>query len=110
MKHCQKKLKKETALNWEIVNEFYAHNWNSQLLYKSTEDALSYWPETATAVGVKIKNGELKLIAPYGIHDLVNLIIRPSLKFPDGMKRVQERITEKKWLEKWPKLKIWEEK
>ena len=100
------RLKEETGIEWEVVNEAYAHKWNNLPSYKSTEDAISCWPETATAVGVKIENEELKLIAPYGIDDLVNLIIRPSPKFPDGVKRVRERITEKKWLEKWPKLKI----
>ena len=101
------KLKMETGIDWEIVNEAYAHRWNNLPPYQSTEDALSCWPETATAVGVKIENGELQIITPYGIDDLVNLIIRPSPKFPDGMKRVRERIIEKKWLEKWPKLKAW---
>ena len=35
--------------------------------YKSTDDALSQWPETATGIGVKLESGELKLIATYGI-------------------------------------------
>lgn len=107
-----KKLKKETGINWEIVNECYAHKWNNLPPYASAYDALSQWPETATAVGVKIENGQLRIIAPYGIGDLVNLIIRPSPKFVveeakigvDGPKRVKERIVQKKWLEKYPKL------
>lgn len=100
-----KKLENETGIGWEIVNEFYAHQWNKLPPYKSTEDALSHWPETATAIGVKLKNGELKLLAPYGIDDLVNLIIRPSPKFTD-IKNVRERMRQKKWQEKWPKLKV----
>lgn len=100
------KLKEETGIKWEIVNEAYAHKWNNLLPYKSTEDALSQWPETATGIGVKLENGELKLIAPYGIDDLINLIIRPSPKFHGGIERVMERTKEKNWLEKWPKLKF----
>ncbi|KKT42235.1 hypothetical protein A2W54_02675 [Candidatus Giovannonibacteria bacterium RIFCSPHIGHO2_02_43_13] len=99
------KLKGETGVKWEVVNEAYAHKWNNLPPYKSTEDALSQWPETATAIGVKLENGELKLIAPHGISDLVNLIIRPSPKFADTSK-VKERVRQKKWLEKWPKLKV----
>lgn len=98
-------LQKETGVKWEVVNEFYAHKWNNLLPYKSTEDALSQWPETVTAIGVKLENGKLKLIAPYGIDDLVNLVIRPSPRFPD-IDKVKERVKSKKWLEKWPKLKI----
>ncbi len=50
-----KKLKKETKINWEVVNEFYAHKWNKIPPYKSTEDALSQWCETATGLGVYLK-------------------------------------------------------
>ncbi len=100
------KLKEETGIKWEIVNEAYAHKWNNLPPYKSTDDALSQWPETATGIGVKLESGELKLIAPYGIDDLINLIIRPSPKFSGGIERVMERAKEKDWLEKWPKLKF----
>ncbi len=101
-----KKLKEETGIEWEIVNEAYAHKWNNLPPYRSTEDALSQWPETATGIGVKIENGELRLVAPYGIDDLVNLVVRPSPKFPDGIERVKERAAKKKWFEKWPKLRF----
>lgn len=100
------KLRSETGIKWEIVNEAYAHKWNNLPPYKSTEDALSQWPETATGIGVKLEGGKLKLITPHGIDDLINLIIRPSPKFLPGMVRVMERAKEKKWMAKWPKLKF----
>ena len=100
------KLRNETGINWEVVNEAYAHKWNNLPPYKSTEDALSHWPETATGIGVKLESGKLKLIAPNGINDLVNLIVRPSPKFPNGLERVKERAEQKRWFEKWPKLKF----
>ena len=99
------RLTRETELPWEIVNEFYAHVWNGVPPYTSTEDALSCWPETATAVGVTLNNEKLKIVAPYGIADLVNLIVRPSPKFAH-MEKVRARVAEKKWLEKWPKLEL----
>jgi len=34
------------------------------------------------------------------------MIIRPSPKFDGGKERVMERIKQKRWLEKWPKLRI----
>lgn len=104
-KKLSEKLKKETGIEWEVVNETYAHKWNDLPPYKSTEDALSQWPETVTAIGVRLENGELKLIAPYGINDLVNLVIRPSPRFAD-IDKVKERVKQKGWLEKWPKLKM----
>lgn len=105
----QKLSARTPGLKWEIVNQATAHTKNNDAPYASCEDALSQWPETATAVGVKIENGALKLIAPLGIEDLVNLIVRPTPTFSasnEKKARVQERVTQKKWLEKWPKLKI----
>ena len=105
------KLNTKTGLNWEVVNEAYAHKWYTikPPQYISSEDAVSKWPETATCIGVKIENGNLHLIAPHGIGDLVNLIVRPSPAFIDegNVKNVVvERMNKKRWLEKWPKLKL----
>lgn len=110
-KKLSEELKATTGLNWEVVNEAYAHKWYTikPPPYTSSEDAISKWPETATCIGIKTENGKLKLIAPHGIEDLVNLVIRPNPAFIDRgnvENVVVERIKEKKWLEKWPKLKI----
>ena len=105
-------LKEKTGLNWEVVNEAYAHKWYASKPppYASSKDAVSKWPETATCIGVKIENQKLQLIAPYGIYDLVSLIVKPNPGFinnKDNVKKVvSERVKRKKWLEKWPQLKI----
>lgn len=103
------RLKKETGINWEIVNQAYAHKWNNLPPYASTQDALFHWPETATGIGVSLRNGKLKLFAPHGIDDLIRLIVRPSPGFPDGIEKVRKRAKEKKWFTKWPKLQIADE-
>ena len=51
-------LRKRTGINWEIVNEFYAHKWNNLPAYKSTEDAIFQWPETVSAVGVTLDKND----------------------------------------------------
>ena len=107
-KQLSQKLKEQTGIDWEVRNQFYMHEKNGVPPYKSTEDALSCWPETATGLGVRLENNNLKLIAPNGIDDLVNLIIRPCPKFPDGLEKVKERAKKKAWFEKWPKLKFQE--
>jgi hypothetical protein len=101
-----KKVSSETRVIWEIVNIKYSHEWDNIPPHKSVEDVLAHWPETASTVGVKIENGNLKIIAPYGINDLVDLIIRRSPRFEAGIERVKERAEQKHWLEKWPKLKF----
>lgn len=101
-----RQLKEKTGIAWEIVNQFYAHTWNNLPPYGSVENALAQWPETATGVGVRIENGKLKLLAPHGINDLVNLIVRPSPTFREGIEKVKERAQKKQWFKKWPKLRF----
>lgn len=108
-KLLSQKLKEQTGIDWEVRNQFYMHEKNGVLPYKSTADALSQWPETATGLGVRLEKGDLKLIAPHGIDDLVNLIMRPTPSFVDRLEMVKERAKKKQWFEKWPKLKFFVE-
>jgi hypothetical protein len=94
----------KTGKRWEILNAKYTHSWEQLPPYVSAEDAIAHWPETATAVGICLEEGKLRLIAPYGIDDLVSLNIRVSPKFRDGMHAVRLRVDKKRWMEKWPKL------
>lgn len=100
------RLQHETRIKWEIVNEAYAHKWNSLQPFKSTEDAISHWPEVATCVGVRLERDDLQLIAPLGIDDLVSGIIRPNKKLSKASEVAKTRVKEKGWLEKWPKLTL----
>ena len=71
----------------------------------------SDWEKITEGIeAIKFEKGKLILTAPYGIEDLVSLILRPipdykrSFKFdPSAFER---RTREKKWLTKWPKLRI----
>lgn len=102
-----KELSDRTGFNWEIVNEYYAHKWNNLAPYKSTEDAISQWPETVTAIGVTFdESGGFCLVAPYGIDDLNNFIVRPTPTFLNKIDILKDRVQKKKWLEKWPNIKI----
>lgn len=98
------------GIKWSVTNQARMHIFHKQKPYKNSEEALSQWSETATCIGVRLKKGKLELIAPYGADDLVNLILRPIPNYeklfafdPDAFER---RAKQKKWLEKWPKLKI----
>jgi hypothetical protein len=95
------------GLDWEIVNQAYTHKWhNRNVQYRDTAEGLSEWVETPTCVGVTIANGKLKIVAPHGIEDLVNLIVRPTPSRRSDLTLFYKRIESKKWLEKWPKLRV----
>ncbi|MEK7501722.1 MAG: nucleotidyltransferase family protein [Patescibacteria group bacterium] len=101
-----KEIKKKTGVNWEIVNQAYTHTWHNREPYKNTEEALADWVEIPTCVAVSInKNGNLRLHAPLGIEDLVNLIVRKNPRCSDS-ESYKDRVTSKRWKEKWPKLNI----
>ena len=101
------RLTHDTGIKWQVKNQVYMHERNNLPPYKSTEDAISTWPETVTAIGVTLdKDSRLRFIAPYGINDLVNFIVRPTPNFINKIEVIKERVTEKKWLEKWPNLTL----
>ncbi len=84
------------------------HLRNGDQPYASATDAMIYWPETATAVAVRLAaDDELEIAAPFGLDDLFDLVVRPTERFREE-KRHQfvERLQNKQWLTKWPGLTV----
>jgi len=101
--------KSRPAVKWDVKNQATAHRWNGEPACSSVVEALSRWPETATAVGVTMDGGHLKFVAPHGIADLVGLIVRPTPAFrmSDAKReRVRMCFIRKRWQEKWPQLRL----
>ena len=70
------------GFDWSVKNQARMHLRNGDAPYLSTENALSYWPETATAVGVRLTtSGLIEVIAPFGLDDLFELRLRPCLLY-----------------------------
>lgn len=99
----------------EIVNEARVYLWYEKdfgrpiAQYKSVEEAISTFPTTATAVGVRRVNGKTEVFAPLGLDDLLNLTVRANKAL------ITEKIYRDKvesWIKKWPKLKVisWDNK
>jgi len=95
--------------NWSVKNQARMHLRNGAIPYKSVSDAMKRWPETATAVGISLdSHNHVTVIAPHGLNDLFDLIIRRSPYFKDK-ENFYDRVHSKKWLELWPQLKWFEE-
>jgi len=91
---------------WSVKNQARMHVRNHDEPYPSTWGAISKWPETATAVGARINaSDELEICAPYGLEDLFGLLVRRCPLF-DDKDYFMKRFDQKKWLEKWPMLKV----
>lgn len=109
------KLFKDIPTPVEIRNQARVHLWYEKHFgipiqqYKSVEEAIASWPTTATAVGVRKINSKFQVYAPFGLDDLLNMIVRPNKV------QIKKKIYEGKvnrWTKIWPKLRVipWEAK
>jgi hypothetical protein len=99
----------DPSVPWSVKNQARMHTKNGHAPYTSTADGLSNFPEVCTAIGVYISsNDEVILVAPYGVDDLVNLIVRPTPFFmaEDRRKIYEERLIAKKWEATWNRLHV----
>ncbi|MDH4872149.1 nucleotidyltransferase family protein [Pseudomonas sp. BN515] len=96
------------SLDWSVKNQARMHLRNDDLPYSSATDAMTRWPETATAVAVRLgAGGELDVAAPLGLDDLFTLVVRPTARFQAEKRHVYlDRLGSKDWLTTWPNLKV----
>lgn len=93
----------------DVKNEARVHLWYRAKFgqdiapYASTEDAITTFPTTATAVGVRPAKDVLQVCAPYGLTDLLNLTVRPNKK---QISRPVYDAKIAKWLALWPGLTV----
>lgn len=103
-------LKLQAGIPWSVKNQARMHLVNNIPPYESSIDAISKFPETSTALGVTMEEGgKLRLIAPHGIHDAVNLQIKPTPFFKSSkelMEIYKYRLETKNWTSIWPGLKV----
>jgi hypothetical protein len=97
---------------WEVTNQAVVHEWQSKSTgtdipaYDSIAAAMASWPETATAVGVRLDDrGAMNFVAPHGLVDLFALTLRPSPTASDP-NAYASRLREKAWHLRWPRLII----
>lgn len=93
------------ALNWEAKNQAIMHLRNGDAPYQSSEDAMRYWPEKETAIGVRFtQDNKLDWVTPFGIESLFQLRITHN---PARSKEIfLDRVHHKSWLEQWPNLTV----
>lgn len=99
---------RDGSVNWSVKNQVRMHARNGDAPYASATDAMRYWPETATAVGVRLGQGNtIEVAAPFGLDDLFGLAVRPTRGFALEKRAVYvARIGAKDWLARWPRLRI----
>lgn len=94
-------------LPFDVKNQARVHIWYREKFgyeipaYPNLEAAVATWPTTATAVAISFAKNELNIVAPLGLEDLLNCIVRPNKR------QITEEIYERKvarWRQVWPDL------
>jgi uncharacterized protein len=98
----------------DVKNQARVHLWYGQRFgydivpYSSSADAISTWPTTASAVGIRADRDVWSVHAPFGVEDLLNHIVRPNRV---QITRAIYRAKADRWRRKWPFLTVlrWEQ-
>ena len=92
---------------WQVRNQARMHVWKNLPQHRDTADAMIYWLETVTAVGVCLESDDaLTVIAPHGTDDLLNLVCRPTAYGRRHREEYESRIADKNWRGFWPKVRF----
>ncbi|MGG0667278.1 nucleotidyltransferase family protein [Sporosarcina koreensis] len=101
---------RQPTIPWSVKNQARMHIVNNDRPYLSSTEAIAKFPETATALGVKLdEEGKIVMIAPHGIEDVVSFHIRPTPYFretEERMKYYHQRISKKNWKSIWNKVEV----
>ncbi|MFA5123257.1 nucleotidyltransferase family protein [Zavarzinia sp.] len=91
---------------WSVKNQARMHVRNGDQPYASALDAMRHWPETATAVAVRLTgDGRIAVAAPFGLDDLFALRLVPTPAFAGARRAVIEaRAKDKAWRRRYPEL------
>lgn len=94
-------------LHWSVKNQARMHLSNGDAPSQDLVEAVTKWPETATAIAVRLTDtGELQTVVPHGLSDLFRLLVRPTPNFTAKPQRVTDRVAQKRWQTIWPKLEV----
>jgi hypothetical protein len=97
------------GLPWQVRNQARMHVWKDLPPHRDTADAMIYWLETVTAVGVRLEHDDsLTVVSPLGTDDLLGLCCQPTAFGRTRRDEYEARITAKRWREMWPKVRFLE--
>jgi len=97
---------------WDAKNQAAVHLWYVQKFgyavepFQSSADGVATWPETATAVALRLTEGDdLIVCAPFGLDDLLGLVHRRNPRRA-SMREYERRLCSKRISERWPHVRV----
>jgi|SRR5829696_1623641 hypothetical protein len=101
-----------SGVPWDAKNQAAVHTWYGRVFggqvapLTSAADGVATWPETATAVAVRLlPDDRLQVVAPCGLEDLFGLICRRNPRRVT-VAHYRQRIHDKRITERWPRVEV----
>jgi hypothetical protein len=93
-------------LPWSVRNQARMHERNGHRPYHDVTDALAHWVETATAIAARLGPQGVEILAPFGVDDVLDMIVRPVPAYRSKPEVLCARLEAKGWLMRWPRLRV----
>jgi hypothetical protein len=96
----------EPYLQWSVRNQARMHERNGHRPYRDIADALAHWPETATAIAARLGPNGVEILAPFGVDDVLAMILRPTPAYRTKPEVLRARLETKGWHKRWAGLRM----
>jgi hypothetical protein len=96
------------GVTWDAKNQAAVHLWYPRKVAPlvSSADGVATWPETATAVALRLTGEDrLEIEAPFGLDDLLGLVLRHNPRRVSAAE-YERRLVSKRFLERWPLVTV----
>lgn len=93
-------------LPWSVRNQARMHERNGHDPYRDIADALAHWVETATAIAARLGPKGVEILAPFGVDDVLDMIVRPVPAYRSKPEMLRARLEAKGWRARWPRLRV----
>ncbi len=110
--HQRRLMQAHPTLPWEVTNQALVHHWFEQHFghavapLGSLDEAVASWPETATAVALRLEpDDRLTVIAPLGLDDLFAMKVRRN-PVRVSADTYRARVASKRYRERWPRVQV----
>jgi len=97
---------------WDVTNQAAVHLWYPRVFgvhvepLSSTTEGVATWPETATAVGIRLlADQSIVVVAPFGLEDLFGLVCRRNPRRVT-VEQYRARVENKHIAQRWPRVRI----
>jgi uncharacterized protein len=106
---------RQPGVPWDAKNQAAVHTWYPRVFgggpvapLRSAADGVATWPETATAVAVRLlPDDRIQVVAPCGLDDLFGLVCRRNPRRVT-LAHYRRRLRDKRIAARWPRVRVLE--